>query len=108
MRGGGKATDERLSDRRRLLRIAALSTPDQAAAAWRAWSAGADRWAFDPASSWWLPLVWSNLADASIDAVQRDALRQQYRQTWLSNQHALAVVAPCSRPSIARASARSC
>src|SRR5438128_10387673 len=94
MRGDRNRADIRRSFRRGLLRIAALSGPEPALAAWRAWSAEADPWEVDPASSWWLPLVWWNLTDAPIESAERTALRAEYRQAWIRNQHILAIVTP--------------
>jgi hypothetical protein len=80
--------------RRRLLRLAALSSPDLALDAWRAWSATADPWRFDPGSHWWFPLVWWNLKDAPLESQERIALRQEYTHTWIRHQHTVARVAP--------------
>ena len=82
------------SDRRGLLRAAALAPPDAALAAWTAWRAGADRWRFDPASDWWLPLVWWNLRAAVTDAADVELLREHYRRAWIHHQHLTARVAP--------------
>ncbi|HWB16842.1 MAG TPA: nucleotidyltransferase family protein [Vicinamibacterales bacterium] len=82
------------SDRRGLLRAAALAPPDAALAAWTAWRAGADRWRFDPASDWWLPLVWWNLREVVTDAADASLLREHYRRAWIHHQHLIARVAP--------------
>lgn len=80
-------------DVRRLLQAAALDAPDTAIEAWRTWRRTAASWWLDPASQWWFPLVWWNLRSAPIDASDRAMLRQQYHDTWVRNQHLLALAA---------------
>ncbi len=80
-------------DARRLLRAAALARPDRALDAWRAWRPLCHVWPPEPASQWWLPLVWWKLRDMPIDAADMRRLRQAYHDVWIRNQHNLALAA---------------
>jgi hypothetical protein len=84
----------RAADDRGLLRTAALAPAAEALAAWNAWRAVPGRPHFDPASDWWLPLVWWNLREMVTDEAASAPLRDGYRAAWIRNQHLLARVAP--------------
>jgi hypothetical protein len=87
------AEPARAANPRRLLRRAALAPAAEALGAWNAWRADAARPHLDPASDWWLPLVWWNLRHVVTGAAAA-GLRHRYRDAWVRNQHLLARVAP--------------
>lgn len=81
-------------DRRQWARQAALAPAEPAFAAWRLGRSALEHAHDDPYTPSWLPLVWWNLRNTSLDDEDRRALRALYGLAWIRHQDAVANLAP--------------